>query len=90
MVKKFLTGIIVIFLAVAGIISWAQADWAGGQTQATLSFSPQEQIYAQGQEFSLEVRMDTNNQDVVAAGAYVDYDPDHFDVVGVNTSNSVL
>ena len=90
MIKKTILGSFLSIIFVIGIVSIVQADWTGDESQATLKLSPQEDVYDTEEEISLDVNVDTGGEDVVAAAAYINYNPEHFDVTGVDTSGSVF
>ncbi len=57
---------------------------------AILSLDPSTQNVITGETFTLDIILDTQNNDVVAVRAIVEYDKDNFNLIGWNTDNSAF
>ncbi len=62
---------------------------ASGET-ATMALNPSAITVSQGETFTVDVIIDTNNNDVVATRAIVNYDTGNFTLTGWDTSNSAF
>lgn len=62
----------------------------GTQEKAILSLSPASGSYTVGDNFSVNVLVNTKGQNVVVVGAYLNYNPKQLEVVNINTDNSVF
>lgn len=67
-----------------------KAALVGSQINAVLSLSPQSKNLSVNESFVLEVRVNTRGQQVVVAGAYLEYDPQYFEVTSIDTSGSIF
>jgi parallel beta-helix repeat protein len=60
------------------------------RTNAELFLSPATKTVNVGDSFSVDVLVNTDGQNVVVVGAYLNYDPTKLEVIGIDTSNSVF
>lgn len=67
-----------------------KADLVGNTTQASLSLSPTTGSYNIGDSFSVEVRVNTNGQDVVVVAAYINYNTSYFRADSIDTTGSIF
>lgn len=57
---------------------------------ASLSLSPDSGLYKTGDTFSVDILVDTNEQDVVVVAAYLNYDPNALEVVSIDVLDSIF
>ena len=60
------------------------------RTNAELFLSPATKTVNVGDSFSVDVLVNTDGQNVVAVGAYLNYDPTKLEVIGIDNLNSVF
>jgi parallel beta-helix repeat protein len=60
------------------------------RTNAELSLSPATKTVNIGDNFNVDVQVNTGGQNVVAVAAYLNYDSTKLEVIGIDTSNSVF
>ncbi len=60
------------------------------RTNAELFLSPATKTVNVGDTFSVDVLVNTDGQNVVVVGAYLNYDPTKLEVIGIDNSNSVF
>lgn len=85
-----ITVILAIIISLLTIPLFSQADLVGNTNNAVLSFSPDYGIYRVGGTFSVDILVDTHGQNVVVVAAYFSYNPNIFEVVSIDASNSVF
>ncbi len=94
--KKWLVlGVTILILAV-GVLSWQKqikdiiTSFTSPDQEAILSLATAngETIFETGEDFKVSVTLDTKNNDVVAAGVYLNYNPDKLELLSVDTSDS--
>jgi len=95
--KKGLLIIILMIVLLTLLISLFQVDthrlttsFLGSEEKAVLSVSPESGTYGVGEEFTVDVLVNTKGENVVAVGAYLNYDSAKFRLVNINTDNSVF
>ena len=95
--KKGLLIIILMIVLLTLLISLFQVDthrlttsFLGSGEKAVLSVSPESGTYEVGEEFTVDVLVNTKGENVVAVGAYLNYDSTKFKLVNINTDNSVF
>ncbi len=95
--KKGLSIIILMIIFSSLLISLFQIDthrlitgFLGSEEKAILSVSPESGTYEVGEEFTVNVLVNTKGENVVAVGAYLNYDSTKFKLVNINTDNSVF
>ena len=86
--KKIL--IFLFFLSLVFFPLTGKADLVGNSNNATLELSPQSGIYKSNEAFPVDILVDTHGQDVVVAAAYLNYDPNLFEVTSIDDSDSVF
>ena len=86
MIKKTFSLFLLLALFATPLAS--KADLDGDTSNATLSLSPQSGTYQVGDNFDVDILLDTNGQDVVVVSAYLNYDKDHFQVVEISGTDS--
>ena len=80
-----------VFVMVLTIVPLkGNAGLEGSTSQATLALSPVSGSYEVGDSFSVDIRVDTNGQDVVVVAAYLDYNNNHFRADSIDTGDSVF
>ena len=92
--KWFILGIVVVLIIIA-LLTW-QSDgfrkvvttFFGLSEKAVLKIVPASGMFEVGSEFTVDLVLDTNGNDVVAVGAYLEYDPTHIEVTDVDTTGS--
>jgi len=62
----------------------------GSEEKATLSIFPNEATYKAGEEFPVNIYLNTKGNKVVAVAVYLSYDPSHFQAISVTTTGSVF
>ena len=62
----------------------------GSEKKATLSIFPNKATHKTGEEFPVNIYLNTKGNKVVAVAVYLTYDPSHFQVVSVTTTDSVF
>jgi len=87
-------------LAVIGILIVILLVWQGQgvkkivttffglSEKAVLKIVPSSGTYEIGSQFSVDVILDTNSNDVVAVSAYIEYDPTCIEVISIDTAGS--
>jgi len=95
--KKGLLIIILMIIFLTLLISLIQIDnyrlitsFLGLEKRATLSISPRSGTYKVGEEFTVDVLVNTKGENVVVVGAYLNYDSTKFKLININTDNSVF
>lgn len=88
-IQKVVVILTIALVLIVGPLS-TKASLVGSTNNATLSFSPDSGIYRVGGAFSVDILVNTHGQDVVVVAAYIDYNPSIFEVVSVDTSNSIF
>jgi hypothetical protein len=76
-------------LALVSLIAILGTSTIAGAT-VELSLSPATKTVNIGDNFNVEVQVNTGGQNVVAVGAYLNYDQTKLEVIGIDTSNSVF
>ncbi|MEM3062755.1 MAG: fibronectin type III domain-containing protein [Nitrososphaerota archaeon] len=88
---KLQSTILAIFLVSFWLIPTAtEGVLVGNTNNATLSLNPQSGIYKVGTTFSIDINVNTAGQSVVAVAAYLTFNPALFEVVSIDTTNSVF
>lgn len=64
--------------------------FVGVKENATLSLSPDNNTYNVGDEFIVNVLLNTAGKNVVAVGVYLNYDPSQLQVINIDTTNSIF
>lgn len=94
LIAFFLGGAIVVYdtkrINFLKSTAFIAANIVGTQNNAVLSLSPNAASYGKGRNFSVSVLLNTKNQNAVAVGAYLDYDPTKLKVISVSTSTSAF
>jgi hypothetical protein len=83
MVTRAILGCLLIFFL-------ASADYGITAGNASFMFSPNTGSYQVGNNFNVDILLNTDGQDVVAVAAYVKYDPTHFRVNSIETAGSLF
>lgn len=80
-----------MFLLVWSIIPcWTEAGLVGNTNNATLSLSPDTGTYRVGNNFSVDIFVNTRGQNVVVVAAFLNYSPSLFEVVSIDNSGSIF
>ena len=66
------------------------ASFVGKKEKAVLSLSPLTGSFKVGEEFSVDVLLDTGGYDVVAVGVYLSFNPQYLKVIKIDTTNSIF
>jgi hypothetical protein len=82
--------ILAIFTALFLSAYNSEAALVGNTNQATLSVSPQTGSYNANDNFAVSIYLNTNGENVVVVAAYLNYDKVHFEVISIDTTNSVF
>lgn len=90
LILMFLLGILIIREARKIDSQKLITGFIGNEEKAILSLSPETNTYNIGDEFSVDVLVDTKGEKVVAVGAYLNYDSTKLEVISINTNNSVF
>lgn len=85
---KISTLLSVIFTII--FVSPTYAALVGDTSKATLSISPQSGSFNVNDTFKLNIYVNTNNQNINAVTAHLNYDKTHFQAVSIDTTGSVF
>lgn len=76
--------------AVLAIPVFGNAALVGNTNNAVLSLSPNTGVYKTNATFPIDILLNTHGQNVVVVAAYLTYNPSLFQVVSIDTSNSIF
>ena len=84
-----------VILAIAGILAWqggvlkkSATTFMGSSQGSVLKISPSAKTLPVGEDFKINIYLDTKGENVVALGTYLSYNPAIIDVVNIDTSSS--
>ncbi len=93
--NRKLIWLIILILAFTAILLFQNGNFqnklaniTGSSESSVLKLNPSSALFAQGERFSLDVLLDTKNKEVVALAASISYNPDNFNLIDIDTSNS--
>ena len=93
MAKKFFkkTTILIISLLILDLIPGiTEAGLVGNTNNATFALWPDVNTYKVGYTFSVDIMVNTHGQNVVVVAAYLNFNPNLFEVVSIDTSGSIF
>lgn len=89
--KRRIIFLLIVFLILSLIdIDMSSASFIGKKEKAVLSLSPLAGSFKVGEEFSVDVFLDTGGYNVVAVGAYLSFNPKYLKVIKIDTKNSIF
>jgi hypothetical protein len=68
----------------------ADATTVGNTSNATLTISPASENYNAGDNFTINIYLNTNNQNVVVVSAYLNYNINQFEALNIDTTGSIF
>jgi len=88
--NKLIISSLILLLVLLSIPYQGQASLVGDTSDATLSLSPNVGTYKTGNNYAVDILLNTHGQNVVAVAAYLSYNTSLFQVVSIDTSSSVF
>jgi hypothetical protein len=90
MKKRFKIISLITSLALLAAPALSEASLVGSTNNAVISLSPNTGVYRTNASFPIDILLNTHGQNVVVVAAYINYNPSLFQVLSIDTSNSIF